>query len=242
MHLNVATLYLYLVSVICITHSGCELHAGPMSEYDCRSAANHCPQGFSCLADDTGRHMCFEQTVSANLQEVPPECGTNPCAACTAGCSQSDTCEEGTWTCVCDCSDIDLETEEDGAISDEDAANEAEAEPLDVGAMTDPDSDVDNSSAMEANTDPGTETPPGRDTPAEVDASQLCHGSSDDWLIEEICTRFANRVVECLPEEEREIRDTERLRDDMLALCAREDNILTQLWCLDRSCETINQI
>ena len=49
-------------------------------------------------------------------------------------------------------------------------------------------------------------------------------------------------MVECLPQEEREIRDTERLRDDMLALCARQDNILAQLWCLDRSCEIINQI
>ena len=108
--------------------------------------------------------------------------------------------------------------------------------------MIEPDPDMDNPSAMEADTDPGTETPPGRDTPAEVDASELCNGSSDDWLIEEICTHFANRVVECLPEEEREMRDTERLRGDMLALCAQEDNHLAQLWCLDRSCGIINEV
>ena len=180
MHLNGATLHLYLVSVICITHSACELHSGPMSEYDCSSAANHCPQGFSCLADDTGRHMCFEQTVSSNLEEVPPECGTNSTAACTAGCSKSDTCDEGVWTCVCDCSVRDLETLDDGAVTDEDAANDAKAEPLDESTMIDPDSDVDNASAMEPDTEPGTETTPGRDTPAEVDASDLCHGSSDD--------------------------------------------------------------
>ena len=186
--------------------------------------------------------MCFEQTVSANLQEVPPECGTNPCAVCTAGCSQSDTCEEGVWTCVCDCSVSDLETSEDGAVTDEDAANDAKAEPLDESAMIEPASDVDNASAMEPDTEPGTETPPGRNTPAEVDASELCNGSSDDWLIEEICTHFANRVVECLPEEEREMRDTERLRDDMLALCVQEDNLLAQLWCLDRSCGIINEV
>ena len=113
------------------------------------------PQGFSCLADDTGRHMCWSK-LSRQTFRTPPECGINPCAACTAGCSQSDTCEEGAWTCVCDCSVSDLETEEDGAISDEDAANEAKTEPLDESAMTDPDSDVDTSSAMEVDTTANT--------------------------------------------------------------------------------------
>ena len=122
MHLNVATLHLYLVSVICITHSGCELHAGPMSEYDCRSAANHCPQGFHVLrmtrAGTCASNKPFRQIFSAS------ECGTNPCAVCTAGCSQSDTCEGHLDLCL-RLLNIDRETEEDGA-ADEDAANEAE--------------------------------------------------------------------------------------------------------------------
>ncbi|MBI3183755.1 MAG: hypothetical protein HYZ28_16585 [Myxococcales bacterium] len=87
----------------------------------CLTSAD-CPPGASC----TGNVCVFPPdggTDGGPAADGGPDsdggadagggCGANPCGACPQGCTPTDTCDNGTWTCTCNCPDSGTQPDND---------------------------------------------------------------------------------------------------------------------------------